>query len=119
MEYILPRLRVAVIIKMMDFDAIDAILLQLVQLEEERFGVGFHQNVEKKRKKGWHDRHIKNKQFEIGRVVLIYDSKFFKHLGKLKTHWLGPYVVKEITDGGAVKLEKIDGIQVRGLITGS
>ena len=39
----------------------------------------------------------------------MYDSNFFKHLGKLKKHWLGPYVVKEIIEGGAVKLEKMDG----------
>ena len=49
----------------------------------------------------------------------MYDGKIFKHPGKLKTHWLGPYLVKEITDGGAVKLEKLDGTEVRGIINGS
>ena len=49
----------------------------------------------------------------------MYDNKFFKHPGKLKTHWLGPYVVKEITDGGEVKLDNLDGIDIRGLINGS
>ena len=49
----------------------------------------------------------------------MYDSKFFKHQGKLKTHWLDPYVVKEIIDGGATKLEKLDGTEVKGLINGS
>ena len=49
----------------------------------------------------------------------MYDKKNFKQPGKLETHWLGPYVVKEITDGGAVKLEKLDGTEVRGLINGS
>ena len=49
----------------------------------------------------------------------MYNSKFFKHPGKLKTHWLGPYVVKEITDGGALKLEKLDGTKVRGMVKGS
>ena len=39
----------------------------------------------------------------------MYDSKFFKHLEKLKTHWPGPYVVKEIIDEGEVKLKKLDG----------
>ena len=39
----------------------------------------------------------------------MYDSKFFKHLGKLQTHWLGPYVVKKITEEGAVKLERLEG----------
>ena len=48
----------------------------------------------------------------------MYDCKFFKHLGYLKTHWLVAYVVKEINDGGEVKLEKSDGTKVRGLING-
>ena len=49
----------------------------------------------------------------------MYDSEIFKHPGKLKSHWLGPYVVKEITEGGAVNLEKLDGTKVKGLINGS
>ena len=49
----------------------------------------------------------------------MYDSKFSKHPGKLKTHWLGPYVVKEITDSGVMKLEKLVGTEVRGLVNGS
>ena len=49
----------------------------------------------------------------------MYDNKFLKHPGKMKTHWLGPYVVKKITNRGAVKLEKLDQTEVRGLINGS
>ena len=49
----------------------------------------------------------------------MYDNKCFNHLRKMKTHWLGPYVVIEITNRAAVKLEKIDGTEVRGLINGS
>ena len=48
----------------------------------------------------------------------MYDRKLFKHLGNLKNHWLGPYIVKEINNGGVVKLEKLDGIEVRGLVNG-
>ena len=99
---------------MIDVDGMEDMLLQLVQLEE-RFVAGFHQNVENQRQKVWDDRHIKRNHFEVGGLVLMYDNKFFKHPRKMKTHWLGPYVVKEITDGGVVKLEKLDGIEVRGL----
>ena len=94
---------------MTDVDVVEEILIQLIQLEEEHFIAGFHQNVEKKRQKVWHDRHIKNKNFEVGGLVGMYDSNFFKHPGNLKKNWLGPYLVKEITDGGALKLEKIPG----------
>ena len=37
----------------------------------------------------------------------------------MQTHSFGPYVVKEITEGGVGKLEKLDGIEVWGLINGS
>ena len=32
-----------------------------------------------------------------------------KFPGKFQMHWLGPYVIKEIMDGGAVKLIKMNG----------
>ena len=119
MEYIVPSLRVLVIIEMTDVYFFKGRLLQLIHLEEERFIARFHQNVEKQRQKVWHDRHIKSKNFEVGGLVLIYNSKFFNHMGKLKTHWLGPYVIKEIIDGGAVKLENLNGTEVRGPVNGS
>ena len=56
MEYIVLRLRVVAIIEMADVDDVEDRLLQLVQLEEERFVVGFIQNVEKQRHKVWHDK---------------------------------------------------------------
>ena len=96
MEYIVSSLRIAALTEMIDTDAIDERLMQLIQMEEERFIVGFHQNMEKQWKRVWHNRHIRTKQFRVGRLVLMYDNKFLKHPSKLKTHWLGPYVVAHI-----------------------
>ena len=87
-------------------------------MEEERFIAGFHQNVEKQWQKAWHDRHVRTKQFKVSGLVLMYDSKFFKHPSKLKTHWLGPYVVAHITEASAVKIHKLDGTLVVGMING-
>ena len=42
--------------------------------------------------------------FKKDDLFLLYDIKFPRHPGKLKMHWLGPDVVKEITDGGVVHL---------------
>ena len=47
MEYIVPSLWIVVLIEMTDADAFEQSLTQLVQMEEERFVVGFHQTVEK------------------------------------------------------------------------
>jgi hypothetical protein len=34
-------------------------------------------------------------------------------------HWLGPYEVKTITDGGVVQLKDLGGTKIRGMINGS
>ena len=119
MEYILPRLRVAQITGMTDIDTVEERLVQLLSLEEDRFIAGFHQKVQKAREKAWHDRHIKSKTFQIGDLVLLYDSKFIKFPGKFKTHWLGPYQIQQVTEGGDVQLSKLNGELLPTLINGS
>ena len=110
---------IAAIMEMTDSGAIEEILLQLVQLEEECFSTGYHQNVEKEQKKVWHDQHIKNTKFQVEGLILPYDSKLLNHTDKLKTHWMEPYVVIQITQGGTVQLEKLDGTPFKGLVNGS
>jgi hypothetical protein len=50
---------------------------------------------------------------------LLYNSKSFQHPGKMRMHWLGPYKVKLVTDGGAVNLRDLAVTDLRGLINGS
>ena len=119
MEYILPSLRIAQITGMTDTDTVEARLAQLLALEEDRFIAGFHQKVQKAREKAWHDRHIKNKTFQTGDLVLLYDSKFIKFPGKFKTHWLGPYQIQQVTEGGAVQLSQLNGELFPTWINGS
>ena len=119
MEYILPSLRVAQITRMTDIATVEERLAQLLTLEEDRFIAGFHQTVQKAREKAWHDRHIKNKTFQIGDLVLLYDSKFLKFPGKFKTHWLGPYQIQQVTKGGAVQLSQLNGELLPTWINGS
>ena len=116
MEYIVQNLRIAALIEMTDVDVVKQILSQLIQIEEERFIADFHQNIENQRQKSWHDHHINTKHFKVVGLVLMYENKIFKHPGKLKIHWLGPYVIAHITDTGAVKLHKLDGTPLTGMI---
>eukprot|EP00253_Pinus_taeda_P009258 PITA_09258 len=102
MEYIIPSLRIAVLTGMTDREALEERLAQLEELEEERFLAGFHQKVQKQREKSWYNHHIKVCTFKVNDLVLLYDSKFENFPGKFRMHSLGPYVVKEVTDGGAV-----------------
>ena len=94
-------------------------LKQILELKEDRFIVGFQQQVQKAREKAWHDRHINKKQFQQGDLVLLYDRKFMKFPGKFKTHWKGPYIVQKVTDGGAVQLAKLNGELFPSMINGS
>jgi hypothetical protein len=60
-------------------------------------------------KKSWHDRHIKQKKFQTGDLVFLYDNKFLQHPGKFQMHWLGPYVIRFVTEAGVVfQLEKLE-----------
>lgn len=88
-------------------------------MEEYRILEGFHQEVQKPRDKSWHDRHIKRKSFKEGDLVLVYDSKFLQHPGKFRMHWLGPYEVKSVIEGGVVQLKYLGGTELRVMINGS
>jgi hypothetical protein len=83
LEFLVLSLRVATITNMTEQGTIKERLSQLMDMEEDMILVGFHQEVQKERDKSWHDRHIKRKSFKEGGLVLVYDSKFLQHLGKL------------------------------------
>ena len=51
--------------------------------------------------------------------MLLYDSKFVEFLVKFKTHWLGPYQVQQVTEGGVFQLNKLNGGLLPTLINGS
>ena len=91
----------------------------MVELEEDRFVAGFHQQVQKNREKAWHDRHIKSKAIKVGDLVLMYDNKFARFPGKFCVHWLGPYQVRHVTEGGAASLAKLDGTMLPTMVNGS
>jgi hypothetical protein len=119
MEFILPSLHIATITDLSDLGAVEERLSQLVQLEEDRFVTSFHQQVQKEREKAWHDRHIKKKKFQVGDLVLLYHNKLMQHPGKFKMHWLGPYVIKQVTKACVAQLETLDGEVLGGMVNGS
>jgi hypothetical protein len=88
---LVPSLRITTFIGMDDTSIVQDRLTKLMELKEDRLVEGFHQQVQKEREKAYHDRHIKKKEFKQGYLVLLYDNKFMKHLGKFRTHWLGPF----------------------------
>ena len=51
MEYIVPSLKIATLTDLADEETIEERLLHLLELEEDRFVAGFHQQVKKNREK--------------------------------------------------------------------
>jgi len=86
MEYVILSLRIAALTGMMDRGAVEEMLAQLDEIEEEIFLARFHQQVQKQHEKAWHDRHIQLQTFKVNDMVLLYDSKFDKFPGKFRMH---------------------------------
>jgi hypothetical protein len=59
MEFIVPSLHVVVLTDIIDSSTVEKRLLEIVELDEDNFVAGFHQQVQKAREKSWHEIHIK------------------------------------------------------------
>jgi hypothetical protein len=86
LEFLVPSLHVETMTNMTEQHTVQERLIQLMEMEEYRILARFHQEVQKARDKAWHDRHIKSKSFKEGDLVLVYDSKSLRHLGKFRMH---------------------------------
>lgn len=75
-DYLIPCLCIATITNMTERGATQERLVQLMELEEDIIIAGFHQEVQKAKDKAWNERHINNKNFKEGYLVLLYDSKY-------------------------------------------
>ena len=60
----------------------------------------------------WHDKFIKQKQFNTRYWALLFDSWFKIFKGKLTTRWMGPYEVVTAFDNGSIEIKTIDGSHV-------
>nr|GEX61080.1 reverse transcriptase domain-containing protein [Tanacetum cinerariifolium] len=65
--------------------------------------------IYKERTKKLHDDKIKNRIFNVGDQVLLFNSRLKIFSGKLKTHWSGPFTISEIYPYGTAKLIHPDG----------
>ena len=92
-------------------------LSELQSLDERRLTSVHAMYVEKRRRKAWHDKNLRLQEFKEGDLVLLYTLKKAKR--KLTPRGLGPYVINTITNGGAVRLETLDGQQMANFINGS
>ncbi|RVW68341.1 putative mitochondrial protein [Vitis vinifera] len=95
-------------IKKLNMDLIKAgekRFLDLNEMEELRNNAYINSKVAKQRMKKWHDQLISNKEFQEGQRVLMYDTRLHIFPGKLKSRWIGPFIIhrKSLRDFAAAK----------------
>eukprot|EP00253_Pinus_taeda_P026239 PITA_26239 len=77
-----------------------------------------HIEVVQLQRKIWHDRNIREKQFQEGDWALLYDSRYMDFKGMLRTRWMGPYIVEKCKDNGSVLIRTIDDEAIPMLVNG-
>nr|GFD10247.1 reverse transcriptase domain-containing protein [Tanacetum cinerariifolium] len=65
--------------------------------------------IYKERTKKLHDDKIKNRMFNVGDQVLLFNSRLKIFSGKLKSRWSGPFTISKIYPYGTTKLIHPDG----------
>ncbi|XP_065874868.1 uncharacterized protein [Euphorbia lathyris] len=83
--------------------------LQLQELEELRNEAYESSRIYKQRTKQFHDSMITRKQFLVGQKVLLYHSRLKIFAGKLRTKWMGPFIVTKVFPHGAVEIRSMEG----------
>ncbi|GJY85297.1 reverse transcriptase domain-containing protein [Tanacetum coccineum] len=77
---------------------------ELNQLDEFRTDAYEHSRAYKERTKRWHDSKIRDKEFQEGEDVLVFNSRLKLFPGKLRTRWYGPYTVSKVYPYGTVEV---------------
>ena len=89
----------------LDFDkAGDRRQLQLQELEELRVEAYENSKFYKEKTKQYHDKMIARKEFSIGQKVLLFNSRLKLMPGKLRSRWIGPFIVTNVFPYGVIEI---------------
>nr|GFA85319.1 reverse transcriptase domain-containing protein [Tanacetum cinerariifolium] len=83
--------------------------LQLNELNELCDQAYVNSLIYKERTKKLHDSKIKNRIFNVGDQVLLFNSRLKIFSGKLKTRWSGPFTITQVFPYGTVELSQPNG----------
>ncbi|GJU42329.1 reverse transcriptase domain-containing protein [Tanacetum coccineum] len=83
--------------------------VQLNELNELRDHAYENSLIYKEKTKRIHDSKIKNRVFNVGDRVLLFNSRLKIFSGKLKTRWSGPFTVTQVFPYGTIELSQSSG----------
>nr|GEZ00407.1 reverse transcriptase domain-containing protein [Tanacetum cinerariifolium] len=84
-------------------------IAQLNELNKLRNQAYKNSLIYKEKTKTLHDSKIKDRVFNVGDRVLLFNSRLKIFSGKLKTHWSGPLTITQVFPYGTVELSQTDG----------
>nr|GEU38511.1 reverse transcriptase domain-containing protein [Tanacetum cinerariifolium] len=87
--------------------------LQLNELSELRDQAYENSVFYKKRTKKLHDFKIKNRIFNVGDQVLLFNSRLKIFFGKLKTRWSGPFTITRVFPYDTIELSQPNGLNFK------
>ncbi|CAN6723355.1 unnamed protein product [Malus baccata var. baccata] len=80
---------------------------QLNELDEIRHEAYENASIYKEKTKAFHDKMIRGKTFAIGQKVLLFNSRLRLFPGKLRSKWIGPFVITNVFVHGAVQIQSL------------
>nr|GEU64410.1 reverse transcriptase domain-containing protein [Tanacetum cinerariifolium] len=83
--------------------------VQINELNEFRDQAYKNSMIYKEKTKRLHDLKIKNRVFNIGDRVLLFNSRLKIFLGKLNSRWSGPFTISQVYPYGTLELSQPDG----------
>nr|GEZ26196.1 reverse transcriptase domain-containing protein [Tanacetum cinerariifolium] len=83
--------------------------IQLNELNEIRNHAYENSLIYKEKTKKIHDSKIKNRVFNVGDRVLLFNLRLKIFSGKLKTHWSGTFTITKVFPYGTVELSQANG----------
>nr|GEX17872.1 reverse transcriptase domain-containing protein [Tanacetum cinerariifolium] len=87
--------------------------IQLNELNELRDQAYEKSLIYKEKTNRIHDSKIKNRVFNVGDRVLLFNSRLTIFSGKLKTRWNGPFTIAKVFPYGTVELSQADGLNFK------
>nr|GEW23816.1 reverse transcriptase domain-containing protein [Tanacetum cinerariifolium] len=100
-------------LKHVNFDLKTAADHRKLQLNELRDQAYENSLIYKEKTKKLHDSKIKNRIFNVGDGVLLFNYRLKIFLGKLKTRWSGPFTITKVFPYGTVELSQSEGLNFK------
>lgn len=88
-------------------EAIDAHFIKLHSLDEFQLKEFESSTIYKEKMKRWRHLRILKREFAVGDLIILYNSRMWMFLKKLKSKWSEPFMITEVLANGVIEVENL------------